>query len=383
MRVSIIIGLLVTLFLGAGRLVADPPAAPPEQPGAKRAALARQFAEWKELLAELANLSQKYISASPREKRQIEKHYDELVAKGNILHVQLNKAAEEAYLEAPGTDPEVEVYLTVRCLHCFEIEDYEEAFRLAQMLIGHGAREKQLYLWGGISAFCVGQLDTAKEYLAAAVKKGVKMESGKGNPLDPTVMMFYQDPRAHEQAWKKEKEIRVAEAKADDLPRVLLKTNRGDIVVELFENEAPNTVANFVALVEQGFYNGLTFHRVLPGFMIQGGCPKGNGTGGPGYQIPCECTQADHRNHFRGTLSMAHAGRDTGGSQFFITLIPTTHLDGEHTVFGRVIQGMNVLARIQKRDPADLKEGLGPPDEIVEAKVLRKRAHKYEVKKVK
>ena len=112
-----------------------------------------------------------------------------------------------------------------------------------------------------------------------------------------------------------------------------MKTSEGDIEIELFENEAPNTVLNFITLVDKGFYNGLKFHRVLPGFMAQGGDPKGDGTGGPGYTIPCECYQPDHRLHFRGSLSMAHAGRDTGGSQFFLTFVPTQHLDGMHTGF--------------------------------------------------
>ena len=115
---------------------------------------------------------------------------------------------------------------------------------------------------------------------------------------------------------------------------MLIKTNKGDIEVELFENEAPNTVANFITLVEKGFYNGLSFHRVLPNFMAQGGDPKGDGTGGPGYTIADECSGPNHRLHFRGSLSMAKEARpDTGGSQFFITFVPTSHLDGIHTVF--------------------------------------------------
>ncbi|MBN2579428.1 MAG: peptidylprolyl isomerase [Pirellulales bacterium] len=180
--------------------------------------------------------------------------------------------------------------------------------------------------------------------------------------------------------WEAEEKIRKKEAQADDLPRVLIKTNKGDMVVELFENEAPNTVANFITLAEKGFYNGLTFHRVLPGFMAQGGDPSGNGTGGPGYSIPCECFQPNHRLHFRGTLSMAHAGRDTGGSQFFICFAPALQLDGRHTVFGRVIKGFDVLAKIQRRDPQD--PNAPDPDKIVEMQVLRKRDHEYTVKKV-
>src|SRR5262249_42783381 len=158
---------------------------------------------------------------------------------------------------------------------------------------------------------------------------------------------------------------------ANDLPRVKLETTKGTIIIELFENEAPQTVGNFVSLVEKKFYDGLTFHRVLGGFMAQGGDPTGTGTGGPGYHILCECFKPEARQHCRGTLSMAHAGRDTGGSQFFLTFRPTTHLNGRHTAFGRVIEGMDVLAKLQRRDP----QAANPPepDKIVKAKVLRKR----------
>src|SRR5687767_10822724 len=133
------------------------------------------------------------------------------------------------------------------------------------------------------------------------------------------------------------------EKSKEKLPQVLLKTTKGDVLIELYEDEAPNTVANFVSLVEKGFYDGLTFHRVLDGFMAQGGCPKGTGTGGPGYHIKCECYREDARKHERGVLSMTHAGRDTGGSHFFITFLKTPHLDGKHTVFARVIEGMDVV----------------------------------------
>ena len=110
-----------------------------------------------------------------------------------------------------------------------------------------------------------------------------------------------------------------------------IETDRGTIQLELFEKDAPGTVANFETLAKKGFYDGLTFHRVIQDFMIQGGCPKGTGTGGPGYQIKCE-TKGNPRRHGKGALSMAHAGKDTGGSQFFITHRATPHLDGVHTV---------------------------------------------------
>jgi len=131
------------------------------------------------------------------------------------------------------------------------------------------------------------------------------------------------------------------------MKKAIIETDKGNIVLELFENDAPNTVANFVKLINKGYYNGLKFHRVIPNFMVQGGCPVGNGTGGPGYTIKCEINP---KKHLAGTLSMAHAGKDTGGSQFFITHSPQPHLDGVHTVFGQVIEGMDVVNAIRQGD---------------------------------
>ena len=120
---------------------------------------------------------------------------------------------------------------------------------------------------------------------------------------------------------------------------------------ELYEKETPVTVENFVNLAGKRFYDGLTFHRVIPDFVIQGGCPRGDGTGGPGYTIPCE-TSAGRQSHDRGVLSMAHRGKDTGGSQFFICMNRenTQHLDGVHTCFGRVIEGVDVIDDIRPGD---------------------------------
>lgn len=125
-----------------------------------------------------------------------------------------------------------------------------------------------------------------------------------------------------------------------------IKTSKGTIILELFNEEAPNTVANFVKLAKSGFYNGLTFHRVIANFVIQGGCPAGNGTGGPGYMIKCEINS---QKHLPGTLSMAHRGKDTGGSQFFITHTATPHLDGIHTVFGRT-NNLDLVKAIKQGD---------------------------------
>ena len=138
-------------------------------------------------------------------------------------------------------------------------------------------------------------------------------------------------------------------------------------------------MANFISLVQSGFYKNVTFHRVLKGFMAQGGDPTGSGAGGPGYSIPDECHLPNHREHFRGSLSMAKTGPDTAARSSSSCFVPTPQLDGKHTVFGRVISGMDVLAKIQRRDPHD-KEA-PRPDKIIEAKVTHKRGNKtvYEI----
>jgi len=130
-----------------------------------------------------------------------------------------------------------------------------------------------------------------------------------------------------------------------------IHTEKGVMKVEFFEQDAPKTVANFVNLAKKFYYDGLTFHRVIPEFVIQGGCPEGTGRGGPGYTIPCEL-DGENQYHDRGVLSMAHAGRNTGGSQFFIchNRKNTQHLDRNHTVFGKVIEGLDIIDQIQQGD---------------------------------
>ena len=130
-----------------------------------------------------------------------------------------------------------------------------------------------------------------------------------------------------------------------------IHTAKGLMKVSFFDKDAPNTVDNFIKLSEKGFYNGLTFHRVLPDFVIQGGCPDGTGAGGPGYSIDCEL-DGDNQYHDKGVLSMAHAGRNTGGSQFFIchSRNNTSHLDRNHTCFGKVTEGLDIIDQIAQGD---------------------------------
>ena len=157
--------------------------------------------------------------------------------------------------------------------------------------------------------------------------------------------------------WDAELAVRAKEESADNLPRVQIQTSKGSILIELFEDDAPNTVANFISLVQSDYYDGITFHRFEPNFMIQGGCPNTKtgegdyGTGGPGYTIADECKGDSARLHFADSVAMAKTSApDTGGSQFYLNHRPTTWLNNRHTVFGRVLEGREVSCKLRKDD---------------------------------
>ncbi|MEN6458560.1 MAG: peptidylprolyl isomerase [Thermoguttaceae bacterium] len=347
---------------------------------AKRGPRAEEFyslhAEMNGLLGELANLQLKYKKANEEQRTAIQAKWKELIAKGEKLQPKLIDAAEKAYDEAPNADKDVSDFLVKLLFQKVQRDDFEPAYEIGSLLMKHKHPELIVANLAGVAAFTTSHFDAADEYFGLAKKKGYYENPDKRDASAGLGDHYAKLTPQYKQLWAKEQELRRAEAKANDLPRILLKTTKGDIELELFENEAPNTVANFVDLVQRGFYNDVTFHRVLPGFMAQGGDPKGNGSGGPGYTIADECHRANFRRHFRGTLSMAKTAQpDTGGSQFFLTFVPTTHLDGVHTVFGRVVSGMDVLAKLQRREPGD--PDAPRADKIIEAKVLRKRPHEY------
>lgn len=251
-----------------------------------------------------------------------------------------------------------------------QTNQFQRASEVSDSLMKAGEATPFVKNMAGLAYFATHKFDKAGEVLAAAKEAG-DLDAQAGD-------RYLELAKEYAGLWKKEQEIRKAEAEAADAdknPVVLIKTSAGDIELELFENEAPNTVANFIELTESKAYDGLTFHRVVPNFVIQGGDPNSknddpadDGLGGPGYSIKCECYGDDARMHFAGTLSMAHSGRDTGGSQFFITHMPTD-LNGRHTAFGRVTKGMDVVAAIKK------------DDKITSITVFRKRDHEYKAEK--
>lgn len=343
-----------------------------EPPTDARAKFDELFVQWKALLAELRELRLEYQIAKPEERPPLVERFDAVLEETDAFRPELTDAAVACYEQEEKADSDVGKFLFSAAASEISTDNYPEVYRLAKLLSDRDYPDKSTLAWTAISAFAMANYDEAEQYLKKAEEAGAVPN---GLTLSQSELDRYRE------LWAKEQAIREAEAEADDLPRVRLQTSQGDMVIELFENEAPNTVANFIDLVEQNFYDGLTFHRVLHGFMAQGGCPKGDGTGGPGYAIPCEVDEEDHRLHFTGSLSMAHAGRDTGGSQFFITFLPTAHLDGKHTVFGRVIEGLDVLADIKQHDPSAASK-TSQPDRIIKAEVLRKRPHEYEVNKL-
>ena len=361
----------------------DAVATQPQSETSSNSEFQKLFKRWQAALADLAQIQVGLRVSSPAGRAALTQQYMAATAQAFALEKQLQDAAEKAY-GAHDPDPEIGKLLFNVAVGDVRKDDYEDALRLAKLLIEGKYPDKNIYRIAATSAFATMDLDDAKKFLLA-------MGDGKV-PTEPDLQILGSEIEHYVPLWQREEKLRQAEAKAGNLPRVKLETSRGNIVVELFEDEAPNTVANFINLVEKKLYDGTQFHRVLPGFMAQGGDPlskdpeknKENiGKGGPGYMIADEFQLPGRRDHFRGTLSMAHTAQpNSGGSQFFIMFAPQPNLDGGYTAFGRVIEGMDVLSNLQRINP-DIehdKPSNVQPDKIIKAEVVRKRIHAYEPK---
>ncbi len=384
-----------------------------------KAAFDAKFAAYKAAIGDIEKLQADFQTADAATREKLNATMAAQVAHAQSLVNAMVEAGEAAYRAAPNSDPNVTNLLEAVAKYdtigrqvgpgqpshtnpddiYYPIDggdQYERALPIIKLLIDGHAADKELYVWGFLCAFMTNDYDLAKTYLARVKETNaletISMEASKGDRADPqsglmktvlqTVTMCVANIDAYRDLWAKESAIRAAEAKADDLPRVKLTTTKGEITLELFENQAPQTVANFLTLVKQGFYTGSPFHRVLPEFMAQGGAKNDDGSGGPGYNIRSECDRPDYRRHFRGTLSMAHAADpDSGNSQFFLTFVATPHLNGRHTAFGRVIEGIEVLGDLQHRSP---EHETHPPkaDRILKAEVIRERPHEYKFEKL-
>ena len=357
------------------------------------------FAEMQELAKRLTAMKIEYQDAQPERRTEIEAVYPDLFQEGLAIRKRTIELGLDAFDETPNRNLFVDNLLYQTVQREFDRENYEESVRIFKRLASSGIGQglERFYVFAGLSAMLSMQYEEADKWLSTAHESGdlerILMALMQSSRADASMVRVMQTqlaamPRT-QGAWERELEIRKAEAEAAEqdpakkLPRVEINTTKGRIVLELFENEAPNTVANFITLVEAGFYNNTVFHRVLPNFMAQGGDPTGTGRGGPGYTINCEAGRdfPQARQHFRGSISMANAGRNTNGSQFFLTFVPIPHLDGNHTVFGRVVEGIEVLSDIQRFDPTDEQAMIPVLDRIERARVLNKRDHDYEVRK--
>ncbi len=339
--------------------------------------------KWREAAKTAAVAGGKFYVANRTEATEIEKTWREALDEGNRQLALLKPVAIELFRETDKPDKD-SVQLMIRFMEQdLEAGLYESSFALSELLLSKNltdskALERILKSQAALSVF-TNRFDLAK-----------KIESDHVYVIEELPLRaksFYRgDLEVLRKSYARELEIREKEKEADDLPRVEIKTTKGTIVIELLENEAPNTVGNFISLVEQKAYDGMIFHRVINDFMAQTGGFNAQGQRAVlGYTIYDECKNPDPppRLHFRGSVSMAKTTEpDSANSQFFINFVPTPMLDYEHTVFGRVISGWNALDRLNRTHTITDEGEEEPiptavPDQILSARVLRKREHEY------
>lgn len=347
----------------------------PATADAPAAGVAEQFAslreQWAEFSLELDKARYRVNNCLPEQKNEAVLAYDTLLESGNELLRQFADAAVAAY-QADPTNADAERYLRIMMEHTLTADRYEDVQRMAQAVIEHGKPDALTYEQAAVAAFEMGDLDSAERFFGESEKLGTLSEAAQARR--DTI------PEWREKL-AREMELRQQEVAADDLPRVTIATTKGDIVVELYEDQAPNTVANFVALADRKFYNGLEFYRVDNNFAAVTGCPLNRGTGGPGHEIVSESDREDRRPAMRGTLSMVNGGRDRCGSQFFIALSSSgvRNTETSNPVFGRVISGMNVVERLRRVNPDTTSKDFSR-ERILDTQVERRRSHDYQPK---
>lgn len=327
----------------------------------------------------LARLS--YETGTRAESETHRKTWDQTVVDGERQRTVLEEAAVRLATVSKNPSPELLKLLSQMYLTYITQGRWHRAETFAKLLRGPLAKDQSFIVLDAIAAI------SRNDFEAAA-----KFRENYGHLVadlpEEQKLLYYQLPELIEK-YEREKKFLEKDASGEPLPRVALKTTKGRIEIELFEDQAPDTVANFIYLVEQGYYTDINFHRVIHGFMAQaGGFDTTKMPRDPGYAIYDEYGLQDSRDHFQGYLSMANANVPRSASaQFFINFVPTPHLDGKHTVFGRVIEGFDAMESITRTDYKD-EEGQQKeipdikPDYIISAEVIRKRNHEYTPRKV-
>lgn len=326
------------------------------------------FREWTEMLNELHELEMAFHTASADERKKLFEQHVEKLNEGYAMEKRLLSAAQRAYSTHPHKNEDLKEFLLQIAAMLVQAECYEDGLRVSQMLLDGELDELDVYRMAGEAAFACSEFDVAEQCLRV-----VQRRQGGSEEVAQRLSLI----EVYQEEWKREQELREEEQLANNLPRVVLVTTRGEIELELFEDQAPNTVANFIKLVENGFYDGSSFHEVKAQFGATAGCPVGDGSGSPGHFIRHEFDNPERRLHYRGSICTVSEGPVANGSQFRITFLPTPELEGKSTVFGRVVRGLEILARLQRRSTEGLSSSTTPPDQIVTAKVLRNRDHPY------
>gem|GEM_PF-3261057 len=353
------------------------PAAAGDETAPKIGPMVQQYLDKRKELRNLDDqINRQLTSVSPTaaaDYQEMVKQLNELRARKAALAGEILEASVEAYLEAPNKYREVNDDLTKYMRSLLGEQgsgtkfDPEKARASAERLISSGTKNLNIYFYGSYAAFCLNEFEVARTWLQKLLDAGAKPEQ--------TILKQIEDASGK---WGRELKLREADT-ASQVPQVAITTDLGELVVELYENEAPNTVANFIYLVEKKYYDGSFFYLSQPGRLVMAGCTKGDGRTNAGYYVPDEIDRPEIRHHFSGVLAMAADEPNTGSARFSILQQPTPGGDGKLTVFGRVTSGMDVIYRVPAIKPTDIRLG-AQPVKIISMRVLRKQDHPYEPK---
>ncbi|MCR9296141.1 MAG: peptidylprolyl isomerase [bacterium] len=332
-------------------------------------------AAFREHIKEMRKVVVRFNTGTAEEEQMWKDRWNELLQQGIPLYQEMLLAGAKEFEADPQSRVNIARWLFKVVQQNVDDDRFEGMLPIIKTLLKDKPESEELLRYQGMTAIALNEFDAARDSLSALASVQVGREE---------LRMLQENLDAVEARWEKEKEIREQDAAGEPLPRVLIRTTKGDMEVELYENQAPDTVGNFIYLVESGFYDNQPFHSGKQHFLIQGG---GDDILNPDYTIYGEMNRPDARDFYRGTLGMALSGNpDSGYSQFFIALMPNEELNGKYTAFGRVVKGIEVIANLNKIDPQNKsKDSQSPrdePDEILEIRVLSKRDHDYVPRKV-
>lgn len=363
---------------------------PEDKPGFDNAAETAVFESaierWREAISDMREEMIRFNNGTEEISEKHRSRYRELESMGRAYFDDVFQSALRLLQNAPRQNLGAAQFLLFAVHYRFDRDWYEGTGEAAEILLGVQAEDDDLYEIAGVSLYATGHFDRAEPYLRKA------LEIGKIKEHNFPLLNEFPEVKIQ---WEREQEFLKSDLQTGDLPQVRFLTTRGEIVVELFEDEAPNTVANFIDLVDQGYYADLSFYQVIAGRIALVGDENGDGSGNAGFGLEDESVGEDSRPFMRGSLAMAklpdvrsQAGKtlpNTASSQFFFGIQPMPKVHAEHTVFGRIIAGLDTLSLLNRVDPSKKKDDSQiqkSPDRLLSAEVIRRRDHKYEPKRI-